>query len=93
MSNQIPQIQIATQINSQQMVVIKIADNGIGIPELVKQRLFEPLFTTKHIGKGTGLGLSIAHQIVVKKHDRNSNFLTRSHSYALKSLDNSTIPL
>ncbi len=69
MRNQIPQIQIATEINSQQMVVIKIADNGIGVPERLKQRLFEPLFTTKHIGKGTGLGLSIAHQIVVKKHN------------------------
>ena len=69
MSNKIPEIQIATEINSQQMVVIKIADNGIGIPERLKQRLFEPLFTTKHIGKGTGLGLSIAHQIVVKKHN------------------------
>jgi signal transduction histidine kinase len=51
------------------MAVIRIADNGIGIPERLKQRLFEPLFTTKPIGKGTGLGLSIAHQIVVKKHN------------------------
>jgi signal transduction histidine kinase len=69
MSNQIPQIKIITEINSQQMVVIKIVDNGIGVPERLKQRLFEPLFTTKPIGKGTGLGLSIAHQIVVKKHN------------------------
>jgi signal transduction histidine kinase len=68
-SNPIPQIKIATEINDQQMVVIRIADNGIGIPERLKQRLFEPLFTTKPVGKGTGLGLSIAHQIVVKKHN------------------------
>lgn len=68
MTHQIPQIKIATDINSQQMVVIRIADNGIGIPERLKQRLFEPLFTTKPVGKGTGLGLSIAHQIVVEKH-------------------------
>ncbi|MBW4425880.1 MAG: hybrid sensor histidine kinase/response regulator [Nostoc desertorum CM1-VF14] len=68
MSNLIPQIQIATEIYSEQLVVIRIADNGIGIPERLKKRLFEPLFTTKSVGKGTGLGLSIAYEIVVKKH-------------------------
>ncbi|WP_373527993.1 MHYT domain-containing protein [Nostoc sp.] len=67
--NRIPQIQIATEINSKHWLVIRIADNGIGIPERIKQRLFEPLFTTKPVGKGTGLGLSIAHQIVVQKHN------------------------
>jgi signal transduction histidine kinase len=69
MSNSIPQIQITTEINSQQIVVIRITDNGLGIPERLKKRLFEPLFTTKPIGKGTGLGLSIAHQIIVEKHN------------------------
>ncbi len=68
-SNQIPQIQITTEINSKNWVVIRISDNGIGVPERLKQRLFEPLFTTKTVGKGTGLGLSIAYQIVVKKHN------------------------
>ncbi len=68
-SNQIPQIKIATEINSKHWVVIRIADNGIGVPERLKGRLFEPLFTTKTVGKGTGLGLSIAHEIVVKKHN------------------------
>jgi signal transduction histidine kinase len=69
MSNSIPQIQITTEVNSQQIVIIRIADNGIGVPEGLKQNLFEPLFTTKTVGKGTGLGLSIAHQIVVEKHN------------------------
>ncbi|MEH2363024.1 sensor histidine kinase [Nostoc sp.] len=68
MSNLIPQIQITTEIDSEQLVVIRIADNGVGIPERLKKRLFEPLFTTKKVGKGTGLGLSIAYQIVVEKH-------------------------
>ncbi|MCC5650901.1 hybrid sensor histidine kinase/response regulator [Nostoc sp. XA013] len=68
MSNLIPQIQIATEIYSEQLVVIRIGDNGIGIPERLKKRLFEPLFTTKAVGKGTGLGLSIAYEIVVEKH-------------------------
>ncbi|MFN6566545.1 hybrid sensor histidine kinase/response regulator [Dendronalium sp. ChiSLP03b] len=69
MNNGIPQIKIATEINSEQWIVIRIADNGMGIPERVKHRLFEPLFTTKPVGKGTGLGLSIAHQIIVEKHN------------------------
>ncbi|MDZ8185332.1 MAG: response regulator [Nostoc sp. ChiSLP02] len=67
-SHIIPEIQIRTAINSEQFAIIRIADNGIGIPERLKQRLFEPLFTTKTVGKGTGLGLSIAYQIVVEKH-------------------------
>lgn len=49
-------------------VVISIEDNGVGMPETVKQRIFDHLFTTKTVGKGTGLGLAITHQIVVEKH-------------------------
>ena len=69
MSNLIPQIQIATEIDSEELIVIQIADNGIGIPERLKKRLFEPLFTTKPVGKGSGLGLAIAYEIVVEKHE------------------------
>ena len=50
-------------------VVIRIADNGSGIPEAVKPRIFEPFFTTKPIGLGTGLGLSISYSIIVEKHE------------------------
>ncbi|MEL6402521.1 MAG: HAMP domain-containing sensor histidine kinase, partial [Cyanobacteria bacterium J06626_4] len=45
-----------------------IADNGVGIPEVVRQQIFQPFFTTKPIGKGTGMGLSISHQIIVERH-------------------------
>ncbi|NES66258.1 MAG: HAMP domain-containing histidine kinase, partial [Okeania sp. SIO2D1] len=52
-----------------QMVKISIQDNGCGMSEEVKNRIFNHLFTTKAVGKGTGLGLSIARQIVEEKHD------------------------
>ncbi|WP_338421903.1 sensor histidine kinase [Nostoc flagelliforme] len=48
--------------------VIRIADNGSGMTEEVKKRLFDPFFITKAVGKGTGLGLSISYQIIVEKH-------------------------
>lgn len=63
-----PAIAITTKQESDSWVVIEIEDNGPGLSEVIKQRLFEPLFTTKPIGKGTGLGLSISRQIVVDKH-------------------------
>ena len=50
------------------MVIVRIADNGQGIPEHLRNKLFNPFFTTKPVGKGTGLGLSISYQIVVEKH-------------------------
>ncbi|MEM9002424.1 MAG: response regulator [Cyanobacteria bacterium P01_F01_bin.86] len=64
-----PIIQITTQIISDHYAAIKIADNGMGIPENNQPRLFEPRFTTKPPGKGTGLGLAIAHQIIVEQHN------------------------
>ncbi|HEX4407615.1 MAG TPA: cache domain-containing protein [Xanthobacteraceae bacterium] len=49
-------------------VEIKIRDNGTGIPAAVKEKMFNPFFTTKPAGEGTGLGLSISHDIIVKQH-------------------------
>ncbi|WP_375475822.1 AAA family ATPase [uncultured Nostoc sp.] len=54
--------------NSNQDVLIKIADNGVGMSPEVKQKVFDHLYTTKPVGKGTGLGLAIARQIVVEAH-------------------------
>ena len=45
-----------------------IRDNGTGIPPEVKEKMFNPFFTTKPAGEGTGLGLSISHDIIVKQH-------------------------
>jgi signal transduction histidine kinase len=55
-------------IPNSQFAVIRIADNGLGMSEDVRQQIFDPFFTTKPVGSGTGLGLSISHQIVVEKH-------------------------
>ncbi|BAY71870.1 trifunctional serine/threonine-protein kinase/ATP-binding protein/sensor histidine kinase [Anabaena sp. FACHB-709] len=60
-------ITIRTTIAGEQ-IKIAISDNGHGIPEEVKAKIFDHLFTTKGVGKGTGLGLAIAHQIIVEKH-------------------------
>ncbi len=61
------QITIKT-LGENQQVKIFITDNGIGMSESVKHKIFDHLFTTKGVGKGTGLGLAIARQIVLEKH-------------------------
>jgi signal transduction histidine kinase len=64
-----PQIlTIQTAIAEQNTIEIRIRDNGKGMPEMIRTRIFDHLFTTKGVGKGTGLGLAIARQIVVEKH-------------------------
>ncbi|MBE9208204.1 GAF domain-containing protein [Nostoc sp. LEGE 06077] len=63
-----PQITIRTQNLDNQWIVIRIADNGSGMPEEILQRIYDPFFTTKEIGKGTGLGMAISHQIIVDRH-------------------------
>jgi signal transduction histidine kinase len=62
-----PTLAAATK-NLGDSVEIKIRDNGTGISPDVKEKLFNPFFTTKPAGEGTGLGLSISHDIIVKQH-------------------------
>jgi two-component system, NtrC family, sensor kinase len=57
-----------TTMAGQVAIEIRIKDNGCGISEFVKQRLFNPFFTTKPVGKGTGMGLAISYQIITEKH-------------------------
>ncbi len=57
-------------------VEIRIRDNGTGIPPDVKEKMFNPFFTTKPAGEGTGLGLSMSHDIVVKQHGGTINVNT-----------------
>ena len=62
-------IVIKTELSTdRKQVIIRIKDNGIGMSEQVRAKIFDELFTTKGVGKGTGLGLAIARQIVVEKH-------------------------
>jgi GAF domain-containing protein len=59
---------IAATKNLGKTVEIRIRDNGTGIPADVKEKIFNPFFTTKPSGEGTGLGLSMSHDIIVKQH-------------------------
>ncbi|MGA8157218.1 MAG: ATP-binding protein, partial [Rhodoplanes sp.] len=58
----------ATTRNLGDSVEIRIRDNGTGIPAEVKEKMFNPFFTTKPAGEGTGLGLSLSYDIIVKQH-------------------------
>jgi two-component system, NtrC family, sensor kinase len=62
-----PTLTVSTQSLGDR-VEIRIRDNGMGVPPEVKDKMFNPFFTTKPAGEGTGLGLSISHDIVVKQH-------------------------
>lgn len=62
-----PTLTVSTR-NRDDAVEIHIRDNGTGIPETVRDKIFNPFFTTKPAGEGTGLGLSLSHDIVVKQH-------------------------
>jgi two-component system NtrC family sensor kinase len=75
-------ITITTQQINYNWVQVRICDNGIGIPEPVKNQIFDAFFTTKTIGKGMGLGLSICYQIVVEKH--------QGHLYCISEPDKGT---
>ena len=57
---------------------IRIEDTGTGIPEGIREKVFDHFFTTKDVGKGTGQGLAISHSIVVKKHGGTITFETET---------------
>ncbi len=62
-----PVVEVITAVNKKH-IVIKVKDNGNGIPDAIKDKIMQPFFTTKPTGEGTGLGLSLSYDIVVKGH-------------------------
>ena len=72
----------ATTKNLGDGVEIRIRDNGTGIPPEVREKMFNPFFTTKPAGEGTGLGLSITHDIIVKQHSGSIEVDTQPGEYA-----------
>jgi signal transduction histidine kinase len=60
-------------------IAIAIEDNGAGIPDAIKAKIFQPFFTTKPTGQGTGLGLSLSYDIVTKGHGGNLTLEGQGH--------------
>jgi two-component system, NtrC family, sensor kinase len=63
-----PTVQVQTRVRPEGGVEVRVRDNGTGIPESVKAKIFQPFFTTKPAGEGTGLGLSLSFDIISKGH-------------------------
>ncbi len=63
----VPMLKVTTR-DAGEVVEIRVRDNGTGIPAEIRDKLFQPFFTTKPTGEGTGLGLSITYDIVTKQH-------------------------
>lgn len=72
---------LAATKNLGNTVEIRIRDNGTGIPQEAKEKIFNPFFTTKPAGEGTGLGLSMSHDIVVKQHGGKIDVQTEPGSF------------
>ncbi|WP_159467510.1 sensor histidine kinase [Dyadobacter sp. 3J3] len=63
-----PEVKVITKLFANKLY-IRVIDNGTGMPESVKAKIFQPFFTTKPTGQGTGLGLSMSYDIITKSHD------------------------
>ncbi|MGM9510761.1 ATP-binding protein [Larkinella sp. GY13] len=73
----LPTVTVSTHQNNGQ-VQIRVHDNGVGIPESVKDKIFQPFFTTKPTGQGTGLGLFLSYEIITKGHGGTLEVETRT---------------
>lgn len=73
-----PTLKISTAFNNEQ-ILIRVADNGIGILKENKSKIFDQFFTTKEVGKGTGLGLTVSHSIVTQDHRGHISFRSQEN--------------
>jgi signal transduction histidine kinase len=86
-NNYEPQVSVITSIKKDvagagSKVEIKVKDNGLGIPQKVVEKIFQPFFTTKPTGEGTGLGLSLSYDIITKGHGGEMRVETKEGEYA-----------
>jgi two-component system, NtrC family, sensor kinase len=63
-------------------IEIRVKDNGLGIPQKILDKIFQPFFTTKPTGEGTGLGLSLSYDIITKEHGGELKVDTKEGEYA-----------
>ncbi|HEY4196650.1 MAG TPA: ATP-binding protein [Mucilaginibacter sp.] len=75
-----PTVEVNTSADKK-FIIVKVKDNGMGIPENIKDKIMQPFFTTKPTGEGTGLGLSMSYDIVVKAHNGSINIDTKEGEY------------
>lgn len=71
-----PKVTVSTK-KERGKVIVSVQDNGNGIPDSVKKKIFQPFFTTKPTGQGTGLGLSMSYDIVTKGHGGELSVLSK----------------
>jgi len=84
-----PVVEVNT-LSNKDTIVIKVKDNGMGMPENIKEKIMQPFFTTKPTGEGTGLGLSMSYDIIVKGHNGEINVDTKENDYTVFTI---TLPL
>ena len=76
----VPTVAVSTRQRGE-LVEIRVRDNGLGIPEAVRDKIFQPFFTTKPAGEGTGLGLSLSYDIVTKGHGGTLTVLSEEEKF------------
>ncbi len=77
-----PEVTLTTLTENGQLI-IKVKDNGVGMPEHIKEKIMQPFFTTKPTGEGTGLGLSLSYDIIVKGHGGNIEVDSKENEFTI----------
>ena len=88
-SNRVPTVWVSTKKEGNN-IIISVKDNGPGIPDAIKDKIFQPFFTTKPTGQGTGLGLSMSYDIITKGHGGELKVDTKEGEFAKFTI---TIPV